>query len=215
MSKLLQRAAKEKYELQQSAEEEDEEIESSSRMKDISLGKKKKGDKKSSAKAQKALVKEISNIIYLGHIPHGFYEKEMRAFFKQFGEVKRLKHFRSKKTNGSKGYAFLEFVDADTASTVAEAIDGYYLQDKRLVCHAVPLEKVHEGMFLTSKKRSLEKEDNKSEEGALRPKVSDKLRAERFVAAHNKKRQRLESLGMAFDLPSPALDSATNESEEA
>lgn len=35
--------------------------------------------------------------IYLGHIPHGFYEKEMRGYFSQFGKVTRLRLFRSKK----------------------------------------------------------------------------------------------------------------------
>lgn len=35
--------------------------------------------------------------VYLGHIPHGFYEKEMSSYFSQFGEVTRVKLFRSKK----------------------------------------------------------------------------------------------------------------------
>lgn len=37
--------------------------------------------------------------IYLGHIPHGFYEKEMKGYFSQFGKVTRLRLFRSKKVN--------------------------------------------------------------------------------------------------------------------
>lgn len=36
-------------------------------------------------------------VIYLGHIPHGFYENEMRQYFSQFGTVTRLKLARSKK----------------------------------------------------------------------------------------------------------------------
>ena len=28
-----------------------------------------------------------SGVVYLGRIPHGFFEKEMRAYFSQFGEV--------------------------------------------------------------------------------------------------------------------------------
>ena len=35
--------------------------------------------------------------MYLGHIPHGFYEEEMRKYFSQFGRVTRLKLSRSKK----------------------------------------------------------------------------------------------------------------------
>ena len=30
-------------------------------------------------------------VIYISHIPHGFYEKAMRAFFGQFGTVTNLR----------------------------------------------------------------------------------------------------------------------------
>lgn len=38
-------------------------------------------------------------VIYLGHIPHGFYESEMRNFFQQFGTVNRVRLSRSKKVS--------------------------------------------------------------------------------------------------------------------
>ena len=38
-------------------------------------------------------------VVYLGHIPHGFYEGEMRSYFAQFGTVTRLKLYRSKKVS--------------------------------------------------------------------------------------------------------------------
>ena len=44
-----------------------------------------------------------SDTVYLGHIPSGFGEAEMRKFFLQFGDVSKVKLFRSKKTKGSKG----------------------------------------------------------------------------------------------------------------
>merc|ERR1712037_1066883 len=40
-------------------------------------------------------------VIYISHIPHGFYEKAMRAFFGQFGTVTNLRLGRSKKTGRS------------------------------------------------------------------------------------------------------------------
>jgi nucleolar protein 15 len=46
----------------------------------------------------------------------------MRAFFTQFGDVDRLRLSRSKKTGGSKGYAFVEFKDATDTKIVAEAM---------------------------------------------------------------------------------------------
>jgi nucleolar protein 15 len=50
-----------------------------------------------------------TGIIYIGHLPKGFNEKELKGFFSQFGEVSKLRVSRSKKTARSKGYAFLEF----------------------------------------------------------------------------------------------------------
>jgi hypothetical protein len=28
-----------------------------------------------------------SSVVYLGHIPHGFYEEQMKGYFSQFGDV--------------------------------------------------------------------------------------------------------------------------------
>jgi hypothetical protein len=36
-------------------------------------------------------------VLYLGRIPHGFYEDEMKAYFEQFGDVSRLRLARNKK----------------------------------------------------------------------------------------------------------------------
>jgi len=36
-------------------------------------------------------------VIYLGHIPHGFYEEQMKGFFSQFGNVSRIHLARNKK----------------------------------------------------------------------------------------------------------------------
>lgn len=36
-------------------------------------------------------------VVYVGHIPHGFYEDEMKRYFSQFGHVKRVKLSRNKK----------------------------------------------------------------------------------------------------------------------
>jgi len=36
-------------------------------------------------------------VIFLSHIPHGFYEKQMKEYFTQFGDVTRLRLSRNKK----------------------------------------------------------------------------------------------------------------------
>jgi nucleolar protein 15 len=40
-------------------------------------------------------------VIYLGRIPHGFYEDEMRGYFSQFGTVTRLRLSRNKKVRNA------------------------------------------------------------------------------------------------------------------
>ena len=38
-------------------------------------------------------------VVYVGHIPHHFQEKEMRQFFEQFGDILKLRISRSKKVS--------------------------------------------------------------------------------------------------------------------
>ena len=40
-----------------------------------------------------------SGIVYVGHLPHGFYEEELRSYFSQFGAVVKVKVARNKKVN--------------------------------------------------------------------------------------------------------------------
>ena len=44
-------------------------------------------------------IKSEPGVIYLGRIPHGFYEEEMESYFSQFGQVCRLRLSRNKKVN--------------------------------------------------------------------------------------------------------------------
>ena len=50
-------------------------------------------------------------VIYLGHIPHGFYENQIRDFFSQFGTVNKVRLSRCKKvnTNNDKKYCWNSF----------------------------------------------------------------------------------------------------------
>lgn len=89
-------------------------------------------------------------VIALTHIPFGFFEDQMRGFFSQFGIVSRLRLSRAKKSGRSRGYAFIEFADADVAAIVAETMNDYLMYGRRLKCAVVPPEKVHPSTFLGS-----------------------------------------------------------------
>lgn len=190
MSKILQRAAQAKKDSEEEAA--------------LVVSKK----SKKAASLVKKVAHESSNVIYLGHIPHGFYEKEMRVFFKQFGEVKKIKLFKSEKSGASKGYAFVEFDSEDTAEVVASAVNGYFLQEKQLVCHTIAKDKIHDGMFRFPKKRKTEEEVEKEDADA--PVVDNiyrnRLRAKKFCDAQMSKKEKLKSLGIEYDIPLPIAD---------
>lgn len=164
---------------------------------------------------KKAAKQTESSVIYLGHIPQGFFEAEMRKFFSQFGLVKRLKLFRSAKTNGSKGYAFIEFESPEIANTVAEAMDGYFIMERQLVSSIIPLEKHHDGMFKTNKKRALDGDNDDDEEedseidiaaelAALEENVMDeatlKAKYEKHQMKLRNKQKKLKAIGIDFEI---------------
>jgi nucleolar protein 15 len=84
-------------------------------------------------------------IVYIGHLPRGFEESELRKYFAQFGEVSKLRVSRSKKTGRSKGYAFLEFNDRTVAQTASGIMNGYLMFGKKVECHMV--ENAHKDTF--------------------------------------------------------------------
>jgi nucleolar protein 15 len=86
---------------------------------------------------------EEASVLYVGRLPHGFYESELRNYFGQFGTVKRVRVSRSKKTARAKHYAFLEFASPVVCSIAASAMDGYVLMERALRCRPVPPSMLH------------------------------------------------------------------------
>merc|ERR1712071_210092 len=115
-----------------------------------SVDSKKNGTKKPKAKkaGKKSIKKELKRgVVYLGHIPHGFFESEIKGFFEQFGSVTRVKVSRSPKTGKSKGYAFVEFSQNDVAQIVAETMNNYLMFERLVKAQDIPPEKVSDKMF--------------------------------------------------------------------
>ena len=71
-------------------------------------------------------------VLYIGHLPKGFNESELKQFFSQFGEVTKLRVSRSVKTARSRGYAFVEFAERKTASIAAKAMNKYMIFGRTL-----------------------------------------------------------------------------------
>ncbi|XP_008781223.1 MKI67 FHA domain-interacting nucleolar phosphoprotein-like isoform X1 [Phoenix dactylifera] len=116
-------------------------------------------------------VKETGTVLYIGHIPHGFYEEQMEGtyilrcretskkteiflngiltvvilsgFFQQFGKIKRLRIARNRKTGKSRHYGFLEFENPEVAKVVADEMNNYLLFEHNLQLSLIPPERVH------------------------------------------------------------------------
>ncbi|KAF8357682.1 nifk-1, partial [Pristionchus pacificus] len=73
-----------------------------------------------------------SAAIKIDHLPFGFFEREIAAFFHQFGSVVRVRIPRCKKSGRDRGYAFVLFEDSTVAQVAMEAMDGYLMFEKRL-----------------------------------------------------------------------------------
>ena len=86
-------------------------------------------------------------VIYLGRIPHGFYEFEMHSYFSQFGTVTRVRLARDKITGKSKNFAYIEFEHESVAKLVAESMNGYILYRKILKCNVIPPHEVTDNLF--------------------------------------------------------------------
>ncbi len=77
-------------------------------------------------------------VVYIGHLPHGFLEEQLKSYFGQYGDVLAVKVARSKKTARSKGYAFIQFRYAEVAQIVSDTMNGYLLLGKVLCAHTLP-----------------------------------------------------------------------------
>ena len=79
------------------------------------------------------------SVLYLGHVPHGFYEDQMNGFFSQFGTVTRLRLSRNRRE--VEALCLHRDGKPDVAQVVADTVDKYFLSGKQLVCNIIPPEK--------------------------------------------------------------------------
>ena len=91
--------------------------------------------------------------VYIGRVPHGFYEHQMRAYFGQFGNITRLRLSRNKSTGHSKHYGFIEFESEEVARIVAQTMDNYLLFGHILKVKLIAKEQLHPDTFKGANKR--------------------------------------------------------------
>lgn len=145
---------------------------------------------------------EDRGVIYMGCLPHGFYEDQLKGYLSQFGDVTRLRISRNKKTGRSKHYGFVEFDSASVAQIVAETMDNYLLMGHILKCKIVPKEKVHPELWVGANKKwkviprdqIVRKEHNK-------PRTQENMRKaeKRLIQRENERKRKLAEVGIKYD----------------
>ncbi|XP_057293544.1 MKI67 FHA domain-interacting nucleolar phosphoprotein-like [Hydractinia symbiolongicarpus] len=142
--------------------------------------------------------------MYIGHIPRGFYENEIRAYFSQFGTVNKVRLARSKKTGGYKGYGYIQFASEDVAKIAAEAMNNYLMFDRLLKCQFVPESSLHPDLWKGANKKFVwlnRRLKEKIRHNKLRSKDELKKTADRLIKKDNKRRKTFLDLGIQYEFP--------------
>ena len=179
----------------------------------LDVDKQKEFEKKIDEMKDKTKDEMTPGVLYVGHIPHGFYEHEMRGFFSQFGTVNRLRLSRSKKTGGSKGYAFIEFACDDVAKIVAETMNNYMMFGRLLKCNVVPPEKIHPRLWVGSNRKFRAKPygpTNTDKHNKPRNIKQHAKQVSNLVAKEEKKRAKLKELDVHYHFPGYAAEAGNH-----
>lgn len=128
----------------------------------------------------------------------------MRAYFSQFGDIRRLRLSRNRKTGQSKHYAFLEFASSDVAKIVADTMNNYLMFGHILKCRIVPKEQVHEKLWKGADKRFKKVPWSKMEGRKLAMgmgKAGWEKRIEGEKQRRKTKEEKLKAIGYEFEAP--------------
>ncbi|RCK65554.1 hypothetical protein Cantr_01217 [Candida viswanathii] len=186
-----------------SDEEEEEEEESKESKSGHSVNKviKASEEEGEGAGSKKSKKTKKSGVIYIGRLPEGFQEKELKTYFKQFGDIVNLKLSRNKTTGKSKHYGFIEFTSPEVAQIAAETMNNYLLFGHLIKCEVVS--EPFKDLFKDSKRKfkvipwkKIAKDKHDKPKSA---KEWAKL-VEKFEESKKKKQEELKSKGIDFDL---------------
>lgn len=70
--------------------------------------------------------------IYVGNLPYGMRDEELRNMFTEYGAVSSAKVIIDRDTNRSKGFGFVEMDDKAAAQTAIDALNGSELSGRAL-----------------------------------------------------------------------------------
>ncbi|CAM6126712.1 unnamed protein product [Calypogeia fissa] len=145
-----------------------------------------------------------SNVIYVGRIPHGFYEKQMKEFFEQFGTISKLRISRNKQTGKSKHYGFIQFEVPEVAAIVAESMNNYLLMESMLQVKLMPLDKLHPKMWVGANRKFKVfkfQEMQRKLHNKVRTPAEQTKQLKGLVKKDKQRRAKLKAAGIDFNFP--------------
>ena len=95
-----------------------------------------------------AISPKKQSVIHISRLPHEYTERELRAFFGQFGKILKLRLSRSPKTARSRGYGYIQFELPEVARIAAEATNNYFIAGRPIRVEVMNPEAVLPGLFL-------------------------------------------------------------------
>uniref|UniRef100_A0A0V0G5E4 Putative nucleolar rna-binding protein nifk n=1 Tax=Triatoma dimidiata TaxID=72491 RepID=A0A0V0G5E4_TRIDM len=164
---------------------------------------KKEGGKKSKKRKLKRKRPE-RGVVYFSHIPHGFYEEEIKSYCSQFGKVTGLYLPRSKKGN-SRGYGFVEFQYPEVAEIVAETMNNYLMCNRLLKAKYIPPSEQRPGVIRRAKfwdNRARAIEENKKTISNMTRTLTPKeeaIKIKKMCKSVEKYHEKLKSIGLDYE----------------
>lgn len=158
--------------------------------------------RKSKASSKNSAAATVPGVLYIGRLPKGFFEKQLKSYFSQFGDVTRLRVSRNKKTGASKHYAFIEFADQDVAQIVQETMHNYLIDGRLLQVKQVSKDKIHPELWIGANRKFQKVPGARLERvvrGREKTEEEQKRTNDRALKRQDDRRAKLEKLGIDYD----------------
>ena len=159
-------------------------------------------DKLRKSKSKSSSSTTTPGVLYIGRLPKGFFEKQLKSYFSQFGDVTRLRVSRNKKTGASKHYAFIEFADQDVARIVRETMHNYLIDGRLLQVKEVDREKVHPELWVGANRKFQRVPGDRLERvvrSRAKTEEEEKNTVERKLRRQQERKERLNKLGIDYE----------------
>ena len=160
---------------------------------------------------------KAGTVIYVGRIPHGFFEQQMRSFFGQFGPVSRVKVARAPKSSRSRGYGWVQFKDPNVAGIACKAMDGYMMHRKKLVVRVLSPEQVGPRLFRNSKRKLLPSRRPQIHKAQVNAEMTEERREKLIKANERKEKKRnakFAELGIDYQFGAVAEPAVEQDKQE-